>query len=978
MNPSQFIAKWSRNTRSERAASQSHFNDLCAMLGHPTPNDDPTGENMAFEKGVDTNRKGQKGQGWADVWKREHFGWEYKGKHKNLDAALDQLKRYAGALENPPLLVVSDIERIVVHTNFNGYPSVRHEIPLDSLDEPNGLEYLRRVFFDPQVLKPGETIAQITTRAAADFASIAEMMRLRPRDAGGALFLDPLQIARFLDRVVFCLFAEDIGLLPPKVFTQIVGSNLLNPERLARRIGALFAVMATGGDFDEHIIRRFNGSLFGHEPALEMKADEIAILHKACGFQWDQINPSITGTLFERFLDVTGERAPLGAHYTTQADIETLIDPVVLAPLRAEWQQVLAGAKALVEEEKPDEARQQVQTFLQRLGAVRVLDPACGSGNFLYVTLRKLKDLEKEANVFAADHGLGAFETFVRPEQMQGIEKNPYAIDLAQTTLWIGFFQWTRANGYEFPQDPLLHHTGNFHRMDAVLDESDPDDPREPEWPQADFIVGNPPFLGGSRMWEELGRPYQHKLWRIYEGRLTGESDFCCYWFEKARALISEGKVQSAGLIATQGIRGGASREVLKRIKSSGDIFFAESDRDWTVEGANVHVSMVAFDNGTQQERILDGQPVPAINSNLTRGADVTKARSLSENADICFIGTKKAGLFNIPETTALNLLPAPNPHGKPNSDILRPWLNGKAIVQRPTPQWIIDPGTSMKEEDFALYERPYFHVTSFVRPARATNNRAVRRDRWWLHAETAPNMRAALFGLPRFIVTPRVSKFRIFVWAQPQVLADDGAYVFARADDYFFGVLHSRFHEVWALKLGTRLEDRPRYTPESCFLTFPFPRPDAEQTGAIAEAAKTLDAQRERWLNPPEWTREEILEFPGSVEGPWARFVVEPDAEGVGTVRYPRRVLKGDKMPVNYQTRDAAGQEVTSTRMLREEMATRTLTNLYNQPPQWLTNAHRALDQAVAQAYNWSPDLSDEEILENLLALNQARAANS
>lgn len=958
MTPAEFVHKWSRNTRHERSASQEHFLDLCRLLNHSTPNDDAGGEHFAFEKGVERRRGDRSGQGWADVWKRDHFGWEYKGKHKDLDAAYKQLQQYAQSLENPPLLVVCDMETLVVHTNFNNAPPTNHTWNLNLLDQPNELQRLRYVFEEPERFRPRETTQEITLRAAKKLGDISASMYERG--------LEPLQVARFLDRLVFCLFAEDIGLLPSKILTQIVNANRYNAEKLARRVEMLFRAMSVGGDFDEHEIRRFNGNLFNDEPVLQLTESEIEIVREACAFNWDALNPSIMGTLFESALEKNNNRAQLGAHYTGQSDIETLVKPVVLEPLQREWTTLTAR----LETQSDEFAAKEVEAFLSRLREIRVLDPACGSGNFLYVALQLMKDFEKNVCLEAEDKGWGKFVLRVRPEQFIGLEVNANALDLAQTTLWIGFFQWIAANGFHFPADPLLHSTDNFHCADAILDrnanKNSESEPREAVWPQADFIVGNPPFLGGSLLWRELGRDYQRDLWRVYDGRVPGGADLCCYWFEKARAQIASGQTQRAGLIATQAIRGGVNREVLKRIKTSGDFFFALSDHDWTLKGANVHVSMIAFDNGAQTDRVLDGREVTTINADLSSDSDVTQAKRLPENENLSFIGTKKAGDFNIAESAALGLLQMPNPHGKPNSDVLRPWLNGSAIVQRPPREWIIDCGTNMSESDFSLYEEPFRHVETRVKPARDNNNRAMYRDKWWLHAETRSGMRAVVKKLTRFIATPRVSKYRIFAWCEPEVLPDDGVFIFARDDDYFFGVLHSRLHEVWALKLGTQLEDRPRYTPTSCFETFPFPLPTDEQRAAIADAARVLDERRNNWLNPPEWMREETLEFRGSVDGAWRRFVTDADANGIGTVRYSRQVPRDPNMSV-----PIVRGGITSAAKLRDELPRRTLTNLYNARPQWLDNAHRVLDVAVCAAYNLSPDMSDEEILASLLKLN-------
>jgi type II restriction/modification system DNA methylase subunit YeeA len=958
MNLSEFVAKWRKVELTERSASQQHFLDLCEVFGHPKPAEaDPAGEWFTFEKGA---AKHGGGKGWADVWKRGFFGWEYKGKHKNLDAAYDQLLKYRESLENPPLLVVCDMDRLIIHTNFTATASKIYDIPLSELDTPRNIEIMRWLFHEPLKLRPDATSEAITTEVAERLGLVAQGLRQRG--------CDPTEVAHFLDRIVFCLFAEDVGLLPPQLFSKIVEKSR-DPEHFAKLIGQLFEAMNKGGDFGLETIRHFNGNLFTESPVLALTAEEIKHVQAAARLDWGAVDPSIFGTLFERGLD-PAKRSQLGAQYTSRKDIETLIEPVVMQPLRREWDEareavenlLATGKRKPTGKEKPltketqgkadREARAVLRQFHERLGEVKALDPACGSGNFLYVTLQKLKDLEKEVLVYAGNKGLGAFLPHVGPWQFYGIEINPYAFDLAQTTLWIGYLQWIQANGFGWPNDPILSRMDNFQNRDAILDLTDPEHPREPEWPAVEFIVGNPPFLGGSKLWSELGRDYQKKLWEVYNGRVPGFADLCCYWFEKARQFIEEGKCKRAGFLATQGIRGGANREVLKRIKESGDIFFAESDRDWILNGANVHISMIGFDNGSEEQKLLDGKAVTSINANLSATADITQAQRLSQNSNLSFTGTKKSGDFNIPESLAVEWLCSPNPHGKPNSDILKPWLNGEAIVKRPAASWIIDCGTSMSHDEFSFYERPYLHALTFVKPDRDKNKRPVRRDRWWLHAETAPAMRQSIGSLSRYIATPRVSKYRLFIWVPTVVLSDDGVYVFARSDDYFFGMLHSRLHEVWSLKLGTQLETRPRYTATTSFETFPFPEPTPEQREAIATAAKELDELRHRWLNPPEWTREEALEFPASINGPWARYVEGADGQGIGAARYPRLIPK-----------DAASAQ---------QLQKRTLTNLYNQRPTWLDLAHRKLDEAVFTAYGWDASISDEEILARLLTLNQ------
>ena len=984
MTISEFIAKWRKVELKERSAAQTHFNDLCGVFDHPDPvSADPTGESFCFEKGA---AKHGGGDGFADVWKRGFSGWEYKGKHKDLTDAYDQLLRYRDALESPPLLVCCDLDRIVIHTNFTGTVSGTYDIPLEALAEPRNIEIMRAVFHDPEALRPGRTSTAVTQDAARQFAEIADAMRKRG--------LDPAAVAHFLDRIVFCLFAEDTALLPEMVFTRIVTTSAGDPARFGSMLGQLFDTMATGGYFGAEPIRHFNGNLFDDRTVLDLTPEEITRIATAAGLDWSAVDPSIFGTLFERGLD-PAKRSQLGAHFTSRQDIELVVDAVVMTVLRREWgetreiiESLLTTGKKTRPAKPPTkplstaaarkatgEAGSILHRFLVRLQHVHILDPACGSGNFLYVALLRLKDLEKEAILYGNDNGLGSFLPMVSPSQLHGIEINTYAHDLAQMTVWIGWLQWIRVNGFGFPADPILRPlTDNIRLMDAILAPGDDDAaPTEQEWPKVDFIIGNPPFLGGSKLWSELGRDYQERLWATFKGRVPGAADLCCYWFEKARAHIAAGNCKRAGLLATQGIRGGANREVLKRIKESGDIFWAESDRNWILDGASVHVSMVAFDDGEEHSRTLDGKSAATINTNLTADADTTTARPLPCMAKLSFIGTKKAGDFNITEEHARELLASPNPHFKPNSDILKPWLNGTAIVQRPAPQWIIDCGDHMPLEDFRLYDSPYQHVLTHVKPARDRNNEKRTRENWWLYKRNAPDVRAALSHLPRYIATPRVSKHRIFTWNDAIILPDDGVYIFARADNCFFGVLHSRIHEAWARAQGTQVREREsgfRYTPTTCFETFPFPPGVLDTTGdlpdglaAITDAAKKLNELREGWLNPPEWTREEILSFPGTVGGPWHHYI-DPDtvtdrgAFKVGTVRYPRLVPR---------------DEASAARLKK-----RTLTNLYNERPAWLAACHEKLDAAVAAAYGWPADLSDEAILERLLALNQAEAGDA
>ncbi len=922
-----FVAKWQRSALTERSAAQEHFLDLCALLGEPTPaTADPDGSFYTFEKGA---RKTAGGGGWADVWKRGSFGWEYKGKRKDLTAAYQQLLQYREDLENPPLLVVCDLNRVEVHTNFTG--TVKHVYAFDLADlqrnEPTPtcvlppLEVLRAVFAHPELLRPNRTTAGVTEDAAREFAALAESLRRRGEG--------PEATAHFLMRLLFCLFAEDIGLLPARLFTALIERTRTRPADFAARLGQLFAAMATGGSFGADDIAHFNGGLFADAAVLALAGDDLAMLARAAALDWASIEPAIFGTLFERSLD-PAKRSQLGAHYTSRDDILLIVEPVLMAPLRRRWAMVQEEARELIG--KRDAASGGARTrhqqalgrlllaFTDEIAAVRVLDPACGSGNFLYVALKRLLDLWKEVSAFAAANGAaGLLPDAVGPQQLQGIELNVYAHELASVVVWIGYIQWLHDNGFGIPEDPILKPLHNIRRMDAVLAYDEAGHPVEPAWPEADVIIGNPPFVGGNKVRQELGDAYVNDLFRLYQGRVPAFADFVCYWFERARALVEAGRARRVGLLATNSIRGGVNRRVLERIAQTGQLFMAWSDRPWVLNGAAVRVSMVGFDGGEEQERSFDGLPVAAIYPDLSATIDLTNAQRLAENRDLCVYGSQQKGSFDITPAEAHALLAQPHAFGRDNADVVKPSVNGQQILRRTGETWVIDFGVSMPLAEASLYEAPFEYVKRVVYPERQGRSEQRQRDFWWLHARPSPRYREIVRAQRRYIASPTVSKHRVFVWLDSTVLADHQVVVFARDDDYVFGVLHSKVHGLWALRMGTALEDRPRYTPSSTFETFPFPwtvgqePTDDASLQAIARAACELADRRDQWLNPP-----------GLGEG---------------------------------------------------ELKKRTLTSLYNARPTWLAHAHDQLDDAVFDAYGWPHDLSDEDILGRLLALNLERA---
>ena len=946
MTPGEFISKWRASELKERSASQEHFIDLCRLLGEPTPAEaDPTGETYCFEKGA---RKETGVGGWADVWKRHCFAWEYKGGQANLDAAFDQLRQYALALENPPLLIVSDMRRFRIRTNWTNSVSETLEFAIDDLADAAVRDKLKWALSDPERLRPGETRQTLTERAATAFATLAQSLRERGHD--------PQAVAHFINRLVFCMFAEDVGLLPGDMFTRMLQQARRQPQEFAGMARDLFAAMSNGGRVGFEAVAWFNGGLFDDDAALSLEKAEIETALEAAALDWAEIDPSILGTLFERGLD-PDKRSQLGAHYTDRDKIMRIVEPVVVRPLLAEWESLKAEIAATLDRaggtrsraagtRQRGQAERLLRAFLERLRGFTVLDPACGSGNFLYLALHALKDLEHRVQLEADAMGLQREFPRVGPANVRGIEINPYAAELARVSVWIGEIQWMRRNGFGELRDPILKPLDTIECRDAILSPEG----SEPEWPQADVVIGNPPFLGGKLLNAHLGEEYVGRIFAAYEGRVPAEVDLVCYWFVKAGDHLAAGKAKRAGLVSTNSIRGGANRRALQTAIKGRPIFEAWSDEPWVIDGAAVRVSLICFsgpDAGSVPGRRLDGQLVDEVHADLTAkrggaGIDLTEARRLHRNMGVAFMGDTKGGPFDVPGEQAREWLREPaNPNGRPNSDVLGPWMNGMDVTRRPADKWIVDFGSSMVREEAALYEAPFRHAMEHVYPKRQGNRREAYRTNWWRHVEPRPGMWEALDDLSRYIVTPTVAKHRLFAWLDVRVCPDHQLIVIGRDDDTTFGILHSRFHEAWSLRLGTSLEDRPRYTPTTTFETYPFPEglsPDVPATDyahdpravAIADAARRLVELRDRWLNPPEWVE----------------WVEEPVAG------YPRRPVPRDEEA-------------------EKKLKKRTLTNLYNARPQWLADAHAALDSAVAAAYGWDVDVSEEEALEKLLALN-------
>lgn len=907
MTAQAFIQKWCGTPFGERQAAQGWFLDLLKVVGHPDPFEVGDRERFTFERSVPG--------GSADAYLRGCFGWEFKGDEAQLPGAFEQLLRYQVHLRTPPLLVVSSFELIRVQTNFRDKETVIHEIPITALVDPEQFRILHNIFFDPGALEPERTVEEVTRDTALLFGQIAEDMEQR----GGA----GERLARYLNQIVFCLYAEDAGLLRANLFSDIVRQHFRSPNLFNAAVKNLFDMMASGGMFGADAVAHFNGDLFNESETVELSEVSLQRLVEAVDKNWRDIEPSIFGTLFEGVMDST-KRARLGAHYTSADDIMLVVEPVVMKPLRREWEDVRQNVHNLVDEGKEVEGRAALDAFRERLADVRVLDPACGSGNFLYISLRSLLNLEKEVIDCAEEQGWHGNTPLVNPDQMLGIDTDHYGVELAQTSLWIGYIQWYQTNGFRYTQQPILASLNGIRQMDAILSQDADGNLVEPQWPDAEFIVGNPPFLGHIPFREQLGDQYVDDLYSLYGERIPNSSDLCCYWLEKGRAQVEAGRCNRAGLLATQAVRFQSNRAVLSRIKATGDIFAAWSDNDWILDGATVHISIICFDDGSERFRTLDGEVVGQINSDLSEGADLTQSEQLVENRNIAFQGIGKVGKFDLKEEVAEEMIAQPNPDGRSNRDVIKRWINGRDIAERPRNVWAIDFGVDMLEAEAALFETPFEYVKRVVRPTRINNKMKWRAENWWLHGYPATTMRQKLMPLERYIATPKVSKHRFFVWLTSDMLPSNLVIAIASDDDCVFGVLSSWIHELWARSVGSQLRESDSggtYTPTTCFETFPFPHPTDDQEAEIAESARELNVLREGWLNPV----------------------------------------------------DVAGNPVLFGTNLRR----RTLTNLYNEYEHhtWLVNAHDRLNAAVAAAYGWDTGISDEQVLERLLALNLERA---
>ena len=928
-----FITRWTGTSGSERANYQLFLTELCTLLGLPLPepaSKDTENNAYVFERRVVIQQPdGSQNNGFIDLYKRDCFVLEAKQSGKTLDSsgwdkamlrAHNQADQYARALPSsegrPPFIIVVDVGRnIELYAEFSrsgatytAFPdATSHRLRLEDLQKPEIQERLRTVWSDPLSLDPSRRAAKVTREIADQLAQLAKSLEA----AGHA----PQDVAAFLMRCLFTMFAEDVGLIPNRSFTAVLEELQDTPEICADMLESLWQTMNTGG-FSSIIkkkLLKFNGGLFADHRAIGLDKNQIKLLLSAARSDWQFVEPAIFGTLLERAL-VAKERHKLGAHYTPRAYVERLVLPTVIEPLRREWQEVQAAASVHEQNNKIIEAIKEVEKFQRHLCSIKILDPACGTGNFLYVTLEHMKKLEGDVLRVLRDLGqsglLEADGLTVDPHQFLGLEINPRAARIAEMVLWIGYLQWHyRTHGNVSPPEPVLRDFKNIENRDALISyerrevmldaqgkpvtrwdgetyktspitgENIPDESAQVEqyrylgvnkavWPKADYIVGNPPFIGKLNLRSALGSDYVdalHENWK----EVPESADFVMYWWHIAAEAVRSGTAQQFGFITTNSIKQIFNRRIIEAqltAKNPLSLTFAIPDHPWVdvADGAAVRIAMTVGCLGSKEGRlslVLSENHQPdqdqigvvlqdrqgIIFSDLNIGANIAGAGTLISNANITSMGVMLAGSgFIVSEQEASDL-------GFQQADIgntlIRDYRNYKDLTSAPRNAKVIDLTGFSVDEVRSKFPKIYQWIATKVKPEREANRDKGFRENWWLFGRTRPALRDMLNGLDRYICTGETGKHRHFHFLDKAVLPDHSLIAFGLSNALALGVLSSRIHVLWALSAGGRLGigNDSRYNKSVCFEKFPFPIATPEQQAKIRTLAEQLDAHRKR-----------------------------------------------------------------------------------------------------------------------------------
>ena len=1038
-----FISHWKGATAPEQSISQQFLCELCDLLDVPQPGNQRNGS-YTFEFHVsETQHDGTTKDGRIDLYKRASFILESKkfqakiieqtelelaaeqmgavARRKKIAAPVRNTDRWDDAMQNafnqardyvhalptsepaPPFLLVVDVGHVIeVRADFSLtgrdyqlFPDpLTYRISLEQLRDEKIRQRLKLIWTNPLELDPSKRSEEVTCEAAKHLAVLAQSFE----KAGHA----PKIVAEFLTRCLFCMFAEDVGLLPSangkKGFTELLNSLPANGEGFETMLRTLFVEMNEGrskGNDVSVILRRkllkFNGGLFADHTVLPVTGTQLGILKAAAALDWQHVEPAIFGTLLERALGGEGERHKLGAHFTPRSYVEQLVKPTVVEPLKAEWENAKAEAILLNQRGDTEGARRAINRFHSRLCNVKVLDPACGSGNFLYVALEYLKRLEGEILVLAKGFG----ETFglemVDPHQFLGLDINPRAVAIAELVLWIGHLKWHfRTRGDALPREPVLRNFKNIQCRDAVLaydgepqparDEAGhvktvwdrrslktdkvtgrdvPDEtkrvplltyknPRPAEWltkenPSVDFIVGNPPFIGKGKLREDLGDGYAETLRAAYPD-VPESADFVLYWWHKAAELVRTGKARRFGLITTNSLRQTFARRVVQTQLSAKpplSLAFAIPDHPWvdTADGAAVRIAMTIGVPGKHNGELLevkketeqaDGSAKVEfdtkrgkISADLTTGANVSATVPLKANDLLASTGLILGGRgFVLSEDEAKSFV-----RERVATKLIFPLRNGEDLTGEPRNAFVIDTNgwteSRLRSDAPEIFQR----LLTTVYPERQQNRDPKLRKQWWLFRRSNEQVRGAIHGLRRFIVTVETSKHRFFMFLEKGIKPEHRLIVTGLDDAFHLGVLSSRIHVTFALAAGGTLEDRPVYNKSRCFDPFPFPLCGEKEKARIRELAEALDAHRKQVQAKHGFTL-------------------------TGLYNVLEKIRAGETLTEKEKSVHDRG--LVST----------------------LKSLHDDLDAAVSAAYGWPARLTDAEILERLVALNAERAA--
>ena len=927
-----FLKRWKGNSGSERANFQSFMRDLCTLLNlpHPDPGEGDTSQNSyVFERFISSARvDGNTDNRYIDLYRRGCFVLEGKQTGKELasrsqqnaiNAAVAQAERYIRGLPakevehgRPPFIVIVDVGNAIytyseftrTGGNYVPFPDPRrYVIRLGDLHDPDIQHRLRLLWLQPDQLDPSKHAARVTREVSTKLAELAKSL-----EQGG---YDVERVASFLKRCLFTMFAEDVELLPKSSFQNLlIDIKDRNPDAFPQAVKALWETMNSGG-YSERLmqtIKRFNGGLFKGIDPIPLNVQQIQLLIDASKADWRFVEPAIFGTLLERALDPR-ERHKLGAHYTPRTYVERLVMPTLIEPLREQWGDIRGAAETLLRQGKPDKALQEVRAFHYQLCQTRVLDPACGSANFLYVALEHMKRLEGEVLGFIAEltQGQGVLESdglTVDPHQFLGLEINPRAAQIAELVLWIGYLQWHyRLNDRLDLPEPILRDFKNIECRDALIEydsrepeidenggavtiwdgismkispttgELIPDEtgrsvvfrylsPRRAEWPEADYIIGNPPYIGARKIRSALGDGYLQALRNVYAD-IPEHADFVMYWWARAAESVGNRKAKRFGLITTNSLRQTFSRKVVENclnMYSNLTIKFVIPDHPWvdSVDGAAVRVSLMAVGSdatdgevatvvkeektGEDEYKLVLSTKRGLITPNLSIGADPGKAKILRSNEGVSSVGYQLTGKgFTITEEQKNEFS-----MGQSLSS-LKPMLSGKDITQRPRSLWAIDTCSYQIDELRAKYPQLYQWLLDRVKPERSQNSVPSLRENWWIYARSRDVFRNSLKNINRAIATSLTAKHRIFVWVDARTICDSSTVMFSLPDAGYLGILSSRIHVLWALFAGGRLGvgNDPRYNKTLCFETFPFPIADVEKIKNISAIAERIENHR-------------------------------------------------------------------------------------------------------------------------------------